>query len=236
MIISNRLFARFVAAVFLGAVCARYAVAAEPIRFSGSFSGNMKTGTVAIGKTVLDIEGLGNLAVEGGLMKWGKDGMSLFVNVRQVSLRRLSELFSLNLPVRGGAADGAVTIITDSAKKTQKIIFDLTFADLAVAENGSVFHGSLAGFQDGAAGRMEITKGIFENEKGGKITFSGSIIKDEFNIKASGDGLTVQDIVPFLPQDLREKINVGVDPVPVSLNDVEAEGGKKKSDSPAPSR
>jgi hypothetical protein len=198
------------------------------VKVKGSVSGNFKDGELNINPTSVSIEQLGSFDVKGLLEKWGKEGVSLNIDLQGTEIKEINNLLGLNIPF-GGKVNGTVLldfVQSDPAKKN--ITFDVIIKELSM-EEGSEFTAFVKGVYKVSDVRVDISDGKLVNSSGGQILFKGTVDRENFNFRFESENMPLEEFLKLIPEKIRKKYNISVNDGSVSMKDFSIMKIKKKS-------
>lgn|GEM_PF-2144687 len=196
------------------------------VTFSGSLTGNLKTGAVRIRKTTLVLEHLGTVEATGDLGRWGQDTVALNVTLGVASLKKVGEFFGAKLPC-DGKASGTMALDINQETKVQKVRFALKVSDVIFTETAAVLDGDISGTHDFAEHKTVFDESVIRSRSGGRLVFSGTIEGEEFAFSFRSEGLTVEEVIQFFPEEFRKKIAPEQVNGTVNSSSAELSGSKK---------
>jgi len=196
------------------------------IDISGSVSGNFKKGDLKFEKTKVYLEKLGKLEISGSVENWGKEKTLLKLKLDYISLENLLDFFNIESSAKGKIkGDLLLTII--KKENIEKMDFVLNFPELFIENKQNMFNGQIIGNTSLLTKKTEITKGEINSAGGGKIIFEGLVENQDFNFKFTSKGITVEEILDFLPAKFKEKIGVKKAQGQISMDNFSIQKDKK---------
>ncbi len=198
------------------------------MKVKGSVSGNFKQGELNIKQTSIDVENLGSFEVKGLLEKWGKESVSLNINLNGTRIEDVNELLDINIPFSGKATGTVLLdfVQNDPAKKA--ITFDVVVKELSM-EKGSNFTAFVKGVYAMSEGRTDISDGRLVNAQGGQILFKGYLDRENFNFIFESENMPLEEFLKFIPEEIRKKYNLSITGGSASMKDFNIIKIKKKS-------
>jgi len=197
------------------------------ISIKGSLSGNFKGQTINVNKTLIKIDKIGGFEVKGFLENWGRNGFNTTVEFKGIEIEEIKQIFDLKLPF-SGRVFGKADFVSEEKGKTRKITFDVNIKDLATSEHEK-FEASVKGIYNIADGSAEIYRGNIFSPAGGRISFSGIIDKEKFNLNFETDNMNVEEFLKLLPAKIKEKYNLETNGGNAEMKDFKIGMGKKNS-------
>jgi len=199
------------------------------ISIRGSLSGRFQGGTIDIKKTDIKIDRLGNMEVKGILENWGRDAINAVVDLKGIEIEELNKVFDWKIPF-SGKVFGTARFSALEKDKSRHITFDLDIRDISTSGDDR-FSALLKGSYDIMAGKADIGKGILVSPDGGKITFSGTVDKNDFKLNFETEKMDIETFLRLLPVELRQKYELGINEGSVSASGFILERVKKNSGS-----
>jgi len=175
------------------------------IKITGKISGNFK-GDIKIERTLVKLEKIGTVDIIGNLGKWGKEQISAKIIVSQLSLKDLFEFLQISYPL-AGKVNGVLDLVIDESEKIQQLIFDVRFTEMYFDKADFPFKGRIKGKHNFSEKKTKIYEGVLESDKG-SITFAGEVNKENFDLTFDSEGIAIEEVLKYLPDNLRKKYGV----------------------------
>lgn len=198
------------------------------VTIKGSVSGNFKQGEVNIKQTSVDIAQLGSFEVKGLLEKWGRQGVSLNINLNGTEIEEINNFLDLKIPFSGKATGTVLLDYVQNEPAESTIRFDVIIKELSM-EEGSEFTAFVKGVYKMADGRTDIADGKLLNAKGGQILFKGFVDRENFNLNFETENMLLEEFLKLLPEETRRKYKISVTGGSASMKGFNVEKVKKKS-------
>jgi len=198
------------------------------VKVRGSVTGNFKEGELNIRPTSVSIDKLGSFEVKGLLEKWGREGVSLNINLNGTEIREINDFLGLKIPFSGKATGTALLDFVRNEPEKRTIRFDVVIKELSM-DNESKFTAFVKGVYKMSGNRADISDGKLLNATGGKILFTGFVDKETFNMNFETEKMPLEDLLKFIPEETRRKYNISAAGGSASMKDFNIEKVKKKS-------
>ncbi len=198
------------------------------VKVSGSVTGNFRKGELNIRPTSVKIDKLGSFEVKGFLEKWGKEGVSLNINLNGTEIKEINDFLGLKIPFSGKATGTALLDFVKDEPAKRTIRFDVVLKELSM-DGENKFTAFVKGVYRMAENRTDIADGKLLNARGGQVLFKGFVDKETFNLNFETENMPLEDFLKFIPEETRKKYNLSASGGSATMRDFSIARIKKKS-------
>lgn len=198
----------------------------KKIIIEGKIKGNVVNGNVNITTSKIEIENIGNLKFYGNLLNWGKEKFEGIIELNGVKIKEISGMTKYKLPF-DGKIYGKI-FIEKEKENIKEIRFNLEIKELSPENSKSQFNLFVKGRYLPIEKKGQIEEGVFKNEKGEKLIFSGFILENEFEFSFDTKEFSIDEFLKLLPEEIKKKYNLKMEDAKFSSNKFVLNYSKKK--------
>jgi hypothetical protein len=196
------------------------------INASGKIKGNLINGNMNMTDIQINIQNIGNLKFYGMLENWGKDKFEGVFEINGLKLKEILEAMRSKTTF-----DGKIygKIFIEKEKENLKgIRFDIEIKELTQKYETNKLNAHIKVKYLPMEKTLLIEKVLIINEKGEEISLWGSIRENEFEFYFDTKGISIDELLKLLPEEIRKKSNFKINDSKISMNKFSLSFSKKK--------